>query len=74
MGVVSKDTYLYILGEDGDIYQYNTITGESVKFFNNTEFTGSGNYGLEGITILGDYLYVSYINDGSLYKIDMPLK
>ncbi|MEA2018250.1 MAG: hypothetical protein U9N59_07365 [Campylobacterota bacterium] len=74
VGVVSQDTYLYILGENGDIYQYNTITGESIKFFNNTKFTGSGNYGLEGITILGDYIYVTYVNDGSLYKIDIPLK
>jgi hypothetical protein len=74
VGVVSKNDYLYILGEDGDIYKINPMTGESIKFFNNSQFTGEGNYGLEGITIVDNYIWVTYVNDGSLYKINIPIE
>ena len=74
VGVVGKNDYLYILGEDGDIYKINPMTGESIKFFNNSQFTGEGNYGLEGITIVDNYIWVTYVNDGSLYKINIPIE
>lgn len=75
VGISHTQYFFYILSEDGDIYQTNPQTGESKRIFNNDNlFEESNNQnGLEAITIFNDYAYVSYINDSSIYKIDVNL-
>ena len=75
-GISHTNKYLYILSEDGNIFQVDSTTGKSNKIFTNDNlFTQGNNYqGLEAITILNNYIYVSYIDDVSIYKIDINLK
>jgi hypothetical protein len=50
------------------------IVGISQKLFNNGLFSGGNvSNGLEAITILNDKIYVSYIDDESIYLIDIDL-
>ena len=75
VGVSHTEKFLYVLSEDGHIYQIDSNTGASVKIFDNTNlFTkGNNNLGLEAITILNKKVYVSYIDDSSIYLIDIDL-
>ena len=75
VGITHTDNYLYILSENGDIYQTNSNTGHSNKIFNNNSLFEKGNNdnGLEAITILNNRIYVSYTNDSSIYLIDVDL-
>jgi hypothetical protein len=75
-GIAHSDNYLYVLSEDADIYQVNSKTGKSYRIFTNDNlFTeGNSNNGLEAITILNDKIYVSYIDDQSIYEININLK
>lgn len=74
-GIAHTAKNLYILSEDGNIFQVNPNTGASNQIFTNDNlFTkGNNNNGLEAITILNNYVYVSYIDDVSIYKIDIDL-
>jgi len=74
-GITHTQKYLYILSEDGNIFQVNPSTGATNQIFTNDNlFTKGNNYhGLEAITILNNYIYVSYIDDVSIYKIDINL-
>lgn len=74
-GITHTRKYLYVLSEDGNVFQVNATTGKSQKIFTNDNlFTrGNNNQGLEAITILNNYVYVSYIDDVSIYKIDINL-
>ena len=74
-GITHTRKYLYILSEDANIFQVNPTTGETNRIFTNDNlFTrGNNNSGLEAITILNNYIYVSYVNDVSIYKIDINL-
>lgn len=76
VGISHTDSYLYILSEDGEIFQTNHLTGVSSKLFTNDNLFEKGNNanGLEGISILNNKIYVSYINDLSVYLIDIDLK
>lgn len=75
VGISHTDKFLYILSEDGHIYQTNSTTGQSIKIFSNKGLFEQGNSsgGLEGITILNNRIYVSYVNDSSVYLIDVNL-
>jgi len=74
-GLAHDDKYLYILTESGDVYRIDPQTDEKIKIFNNQSFFRDNNthYGIEGITVYNSYLWISYIDDESLYKIDVPL-
>ena len=74
-GITHTDDFLYILSEDGEIFQTNPTTGKSIKIFvnNNLFEAGNNNNGLEAITILNKKIYVSYINDTSIYLINIDL-
>jgi len=74
-GISHTDKYLYILSEDGHIYQTDPSSGDSNKIFVNNNLFEMGNnyYGLEAITVLNNKVYVSYINDSKLYLIDIDL-
>jgi len=75
-GITHSRKYLYILSENGNIFQVNATTGVSKKIFTNDNLFTKGNnlQGLEAITILNNYVYVSYIDDVGIYKIDINLK
>ena len=75
VGIGHTDNFLYILSEDGHIYQVDSTTGVSAKVFNNDQMFSGGNssMGLEGMTILNNTIYVSYIDDSAIYKIDVDL-
>ncbi len=75
VGIAHTRYFFYILSEDGDIYQTLPHTGESKRIFNNDNLfeKGNNNYGLEAITVLNDYIYISYINDSAIYKIDLNI-
>ena len=72
-GITHTSKFLYILSENGNIYQVDSTSGKSEKIFTNDDlFTKGNNFqGLEAITILNNYIYVSYIDDMSIYKIDI---
>jgi hypothetical protein len=74
-GISHTDKYLYILSEDGHIYQTDPSDGHSNRIFvnNNLFEMGNNRNGLEAITVLNNKIYVSYINDSSLYLIDIDL-
>jgi hypothetical protein len=75
VGISHTEYFFYILSEDGDIYQTNPTTGESKRIFNNDNLFEKGNNdkGLEAITVFNNYVYISYINDSSIYRIDVNL-
>ena len=75
VGISHTDNYLYILSENGLVYQTNPTTGESNKIFTNKNLfnSHSGENGLEAITVLNNYIYVSYVNDNTIYKINLDL-
>jgi len=76
VGLSHSSKFLYVLSENGDIYQTSISTGKSFKIFSNSGlFTqGNANNGLEAITVLNNRIYVSYINDQSIYLIDIDLR
>lgn len=76
VGISHTDKFLYILSEDGHIYQTNNSTGKSIKIFSNAGLfeQGNTNAGLEGITVLNSRIYVSYVNDSSIYLINVNLE
>jgi outer membrane protein assembly factor BamB len=75
-GITHTDKYLYILSEDGEIFQTNSATGKSVKIFTNDNFFTAGNNtkGLEGITIFDNNFFVTYVDDKSIYRINIDIK
>jgi len=75
VGISHTARYLYILSESGEIYQTNPSTGSTQKVFTNDGLfdRSSSNNGLEGITILNNKIYVSYVNDEHIYLIDINL-
>lgn len=75
-GITHTNKYLYILSEDGEIFQTNSLTGVSNKIFTNDNFFSAGNAttGLEAITILNNKFYVVYVDDKSIYRIDINIE
>jgi len=76
VGIAHSKKFLYILSEDGNIFQLNATTGKSEQIFNNDNlFTKGNNYnGLEAITIVNNKIYVSYIDNETLYEINLNLE
>lgn len=77
VGISHSEKFLYVLAEDGSIYQVDKVTGDSVKIFTNDNLfknVENGVYGVEAITVLDNRIYVSYVNDSSLYLIDVNLE
>ena len=75
VGISHTNKYLYLLSETGSIYQTNPTTGESNKIFINKNLfdSTSGYNGLEAITVLNNYIYLSYVQNHSIYKINLDL-
>ncbi len=77
-GITHTEKFLYILAESGDIYQTDSETGVSNLIFINENLTEhiDGVLGLEAITILNNYIYLSNVSteiNSSIYKIDINL-
>ncbi len=74
-GITHSNDYLYILAESGDIYQTDTQSGESRIILMNDNLFESTNTdgGLEAITILDQYIYVSNTNENKIYKININI-
>lgn len=78
VGISHTDKFLYILGENGDIYQTDSKTAKTKVVFINETITDAadGELGLEAITILNNKVYVSNVNvveSSDIYKIDIDL-
>ncbi len=78
VGIAHTDKFLYILTESGNIYQTNSETGASNLMFINDSLVEhvDGLLGLEAITILNNYIYVSNVSsedNSNIYKIDINL-
>jgi len=76
VGITYHNNSLYILDESGDIYRYNFTNTNVSKIFTNTKFNTTSDArstGLEGITILDGKIWVSFVNDGNLYELNVEL-
>lgn len=76
VGVAHSDRYLYILSESGDIYQTNSETGKSQLIIENEDLfeTGESFGGVEAIDVLNNYIYLSNVNDSTVYRINQDIR
>ncbi|MEA3455963.1 MAG: hypothetical protein U9R26_05610 [Campylobacterota bacterium] len=76
VGVANSSKYLYILSESGNIYQTSRETGRSHLIIENTELFESGDSfgGVEAIDILDNYIYLSNVNDSTVYRINVDIR
>lgn len=76
VGVAHSDRYLYILSESGDIYQTNSETGSSQLIIANDDLfeTSESFGGVEAIDVLNNYIYLSNVNDSTVYRINTNIQ
>ncbi len=75
VAIAHTDKYLYILSEDGDVYQVNPRTGNSRLAINNSGFTEGDSFGgLEGIDIFKNYIYMTNVDDSTIYRVDLDIR
>ena len=69
------DKYLYILSEDGNIYQTNSETGDSRLIIDNGLFEAGDSFGgVEAIDILDHTIYLSNVNDSTVYRLNIDIR
>ena len=75
VAIAHSDKYLYILSEDGDVYQTNSETGESHMIIpNNDMFQGGDSFGgVEAIDVLNNHIYLSNVNDSTVYRVNTDI-
>ena len=76
VGVAHSDRYLYILSESGNIYQVDSENGKSQLIVENKELfeTGESFGGVEAIDILDNHIYLSNVNDSTVYRINQDIR
>jgi len=76
VGVAHSDRYLYILSESGDIYQVDSENGRSQLIIENEELfeTGESFGGVEAIDVLNNHIYLSNVNDSTVYRINQDVR
>jgi outer membrane protein assembly factor BamB len=75
VAITHSDRYLYILSEEGDIYQVDPDTGDSHMVVNNTEFEGGDSFGgVEGLDLLDHHLYMTNVNDSTIYRVEIDVR
>ncbi len=76
VGVANSSKYLYILSESGNIYQTSRETGQSQLIIENEDLfeTGESFGGVEAIDILNNYIYLSNVNDSTVYRINQNIR
>ena len=76
VGVAHSDRYLYILSESGDIYQVDSENGRSQRIIENQDLfeTSESFGGVEAIDILDSHIYLSNVNDSTVYRINQDIR
>ena len=77
VAIAHSNKFLYILSEDGDVYQTDPDTGTSRLIIDNGggEFEEGDSFGgVEGIDVLNNYIYMSNVGDDSVYRIDIDVR
>ena len=75
VAIAHTDKYLYILSEDGDVYQTNPDTGESKLVIDNSGFEEGDSFGgVEGIDVFQNHIYLSNVNDSTIYRVDLDIR
>jgi len=75
VAIAHSDKYLYVLSEDGDIYQVNPDTGASHMVVDNTGFEEGDSFGgVEGLDILDHHLYMTNVNDSTIYRVNIDVR
>ncbi len=76
VGVAHSDRYLYILSESGNIYQVDSETGRSQLIIENEDLfeTGESFGGVEAIDVLNNHIYLSNVNDSTVYRINQDVR
>ncbi len=76
VGVAHSDIYLYILSESGNIYQVNSENGRSQLIIENEDLfeTSESFGGVEAIDILNNHIFLSNVNDSTVYRINQDVR
>ena len=75
VAIAHTDRYLYILSEDGDVYQTDPETGNTRLAVNNSGFTEGDSFGgLEGIDIFKNHIYMTNVDDSTIYRVDLDIR
>lgn len=75
VAIAHSENYLYILSEDSDIYQVDPETGESHMVVDNSGFEEGDSFGgVEGLDILDHYLYMTNVNDSTIYRVEIDIR
>lgn len=75
VAIAHTENYLYILSEDGDIYQVNPNTGESHMVVDNSGFQEGDSFGgVEGLDIFDHHFYMTNVDDSKLYRVEVDVR
>jgi len=76
VGVAHSDRYLYILSESGNIYQTDSETGRSQLIIENDDLfeTEESFGGVEAIDVLNNHIYLSNVDDSTVYRINRDIR
>jgi len=75
VAITHSNKYLYILSEDGDVYQTDPDTGESILVVDNSGFQEGDSFGgVEGIDVFKNHIYLSNVDDSSIYRIELDIR
>ena len=75
VAIAHSERYLYILAENSDVYQVDPNTGDSRLVVDNYGFEEGDSFGgVEGLDILDNYMYMTNVNDNSIYRIEVDVR
>jgi hypothetical protein len=75
VAIAHSEKYLYILSEDSDIYQVDPETGSSHMVVDNSGFEEGDSFGgVEGLDILDHHLYMTNVNDSTIYRVEIDVR
>jgi outer membrane protein assembly factor BamB len=75
VAIAHSERYLYVLAENSDVYQVDPNTGESRLVVDNYGFEEGDSFGgVEGLDIMDHYIYMTNVNDNSIYRIDVDVR
>ena len=75
VAIAHSENYLYILSEDSDIYQVDPDTGASHMVVDNSGFEEGDSFGgVEGLDILDHHLYMTNVNDSTIYRVEVDVR
>ncbi len=75
VAIAHSERYLYILAENSDVYQVDPNTGDSRLVVDNYGFEEGDSFGgVEGLDILDNHMYMTNVNDNSIYRIEVDVR